>query len=213
MGKELKQRIISSIIIIPLSLFFIIKGSVFFTLFLIILFSIASFEWLKMAKKKELKFFGIFFLLLSFYSVYLIRDRGLYEFLMILIICITTDIGGYVFGKTFKGPKLVNISPNKTYSGVIGGFLMSIIVAYLINLNFNNYFEESQNFHDDLYLILAVFLVSSVSQIGDLIISFFKRASNLKDTGNLFPGHGGLLDRIDGMIFVFPFVYIISKIL
>ena len=133
---------------------------------------------------------------------------------MILTICITTDIGGYVFGKTFKGPKLVNISPNKTYSGVVGGFLMSIIVAYLIDSNLNNYFDvdESQNFLDDLYFIFTVFLISSISQIGDLIISFFKRASNLKDTGNLFPGHGGLLDRIDGMIFVFPFVYIISKI-
>ena len=213
MEKELQKRIISSIIIIPLSFFFIIKGSAFFILFLIVLFSIASFEWLKMAKKKELKFFGIFFLLLSFYSVYLIRDRSLFEFLMILIICITTDIGGYVFGKTFKGPKLVNISPNKTYSGVVGGFLTSIIAAYLLDSNFNSYFQESQNFLDDLYFILAVFLVSSVSQIGDLIISFFKRASNIKDTGNIFPGHGGLLDRIDGMIFVFPFVFIIAKIL
>ena len=70
---------------------------------------------------------------------------------MILTICITTDIGGYVFGKTFKGPKLVNISPNKTYSGVVGGFLTSIIAAYLFDSNFNSYFQESQNFLDDLY--------------------------------------------------------------
>ena len=212
MEKELQKRILSSIIIIPLSLFFIIKGSAFFILFLVILFLIASFEWLKMVKKKNLKFFGIFFLLLSFYSVYLIRNIGLFEFLMILIICITTDIGGYIFGKIFKGPKLISISPNKTYSGVIGGFLMPVITAYIIVSNFKSYFQESQNFHDDLYFIITVFLVSSVSQIGDLIISFFKRASNIKDTGNLFPGHGGLLDRIDGMIFVFPFALIISKI-
>ena len=212
MEKELQKRIVSSIIIIPLSLFFILKGSTFFILFLTILFLIASFEWLKMTKKKDLKFFGIFFLLLSFYSVYLIRDSGLFEFLLILTICITTDIGGYVFGKIFKGPKLIKISPNKTYSGVVGGFLMSIIVAYLIDANFNSYFQESQNFFYDLYFIFIVLLVSSVSQLGDLIISFFKRASNIKNTGNLFPGHGGLLDRIDGMIFVFPFVLIISKI-
>ena len=213
MEKELQKRILSSIVIIPLSLFFIIKGSVYFILFLIFLFSIASFEWFKMVKKKDLRIFGIFFLILSFFSVYLFRDLGLFEFLMILIICITTDIGGYIFGKIFKGPKLINISPNKTYSGVFGGFLLSIIVAYLINANFNTYFLESQNFIEDKYFIFVVFLVSSVSQIGDLIISFFKRASNIKDTGNLFPGHGGLLDRIDGMIFVFPFVFIISKIL
>jgi len=209
---ELQKRILSSIIILPLSLFFIIKGSVFFILFLIILFSIASFEWLKMVKKNNLKIFGIFFLLLSFYSVYLYRDRGLYEFLMVLTICITTDIGGYIFGKLFKGPKLIYISPNKTYSGVVGGFLMSIVVAYLIYSNFNSFFEESQNFYYDLIFIFAVLIVSGVSQIGDLIVSYFKRVSKIKDTGNLFPGHGGLLDRIDGMIFVFPFVFIISRL-
>ena len=209
---ELQKRILSSIIILPLSLFFIIKGSVFFILFLIILFSIASFEWLKMVKKNNLKIFGIFFLLLSFYSVYLYRDRGLYEFLMVLTICISTDIGGYIFGKLFKGPKLIYISPNKTYSGVVGGFLMSIVVAYLIYSNFNSFFEESQNFYYDLIFIFAVLIVSGVSQIGDLIVSYFKRVSKIKDTGNLFPGHGGLLDRIDGMIFVFPFVFIISRL-
>ena len=213
MEKELQKRILSSIIIIPLSFFFIIKGSAFFILFITILFLIACSEWSKMTKRYDFKIFGIFFLLLSFYSVYLIRERGLFEFLMIFIICITTDIGGYIFGKIFKGPKLIKISPNKTYSGVVGGFLMSIIIAYLIDSNFRSYFTQNQNFLNNSYFIFAVFLVSSVSQIGDLIISFFKRLSNIKNTGNLFPGHGGLLDRIDGMIFVFPFVFIISKIL
>ena len=89
---------------------------------------------------------------------------------------------------------------------------MSIIVAYLFHAKYDNYFIENQNFTSDLHFILEVFLISSVSQIGDLIISYFKRASNIKDTGNLFPGHGGLLDRIDGMIFVFPFIHLISKI-
>ena len=213
MDKELQKRILSSIIIIPFSLFFIIKGSTFFILFITILFLITCLEWSRMSKKSELKIFGIIFLLLSFYSVYLIRDRGLFEFLMIIIICISTDIGGYVFGKTLKGPKLINISPNKTYSGVLGGLLMSIVVAYLIYINYKNNFLVNRNFLNDLNFVFAVFLVSSVSQIGDLIISYFKRLSNKKDTGNLLPGHGGLLDRIDGMIFVFPFVFIISKIL
>ena len=213
MGKELQKRILSSIIIIPLSFFFIIKGSTFFILFITILFFIACLEWVKMTKRYDFKIFGIFFLLLSFYSVYLIREKSLFQFLMIFIICITTDIGGYIFGKIFKGPKLIKISPNKTYSGVVGGFLMSIAMAYLINTNFRVYFLENQNFLNDLYFVFAVFLVSCVSQIGDLIISFFKRSSNIKDTGNLFPGHGGLLDRIDGMIFVFPFAFTISKIL
>ena len=212
MKKELQKRILSSIIIIPLSLFFIIKGSLFFILFITILFLIACLEWFKMTKRYDFKIFGIIFLLFSFYSVYLVRDRGLIEFLLILLICISTDIGGYIFGKTFKGPKLINISPNKTYSGVVGGFLMSIIAAYYFHAKYDDYFIVNQNFTSDLRFILEVFLISSVSQIGDLIISYFKRTSNIKDTGNLFPDHGGLLDRIDGMIFVFPFIHLISKI-
>ncbi len=213
MEKELQKRILSSIIIIPFSLFFIIKGSTFFILLISILFLIACLEWFKMTKRYDLKIFGLIFLLMSFYSVYLVRDRELFEFLMIFIICITTDIGGYIFGKIFKGPKLTKISPNKTYSGVVGGLLMSVIVAYLFNAKYDIYFLENQNFHKDLFFIISVLLISSVSQIGDLIISYFKRASNIKNTGNLFPGHGGLLDRIDGMIFVFPFIYLISKTL
>ena len=213
MEKELQKRILSSIIIIPLSLFFIFKGSAFFILFITILFLIACFEWLKMTKRYDFKIFGIIFLLLSFFSVYLIRDIGLFEFLMIFIICIATDIGGYIFGKILKGPKLIKISPNKTYTGVVGGLLMSVGVAFLFNAKYDNYFLENQNFLSNIYFIITVFLISSVSQVGDLIISYFKRESNIKDTGNLFPGHGGLLDRIDGMIFVFPFVYLISIIL
>ena len=213
MEKELQKRILSSIIIIPLSLFFIVKGSAFFILFITILFLIACLEWLKMTKRYDYKIFGIIFLLLSFFSVYLIRDIGLFEFLMIFIICIATDIGGYIFGKILKGPKLIKISPNKTYTGVVGGLLMSVGVAFLFNAKYDNYFLENQNFLSNLFFIITVFLISSVSQVGDLIISYFKRESNIKDTGNLFPGHGGLLDRIDGMIFVFPFVYLISIIL
>ena len=133
MEKELQKRILSSIIIIPFSLFFIIKGSMFFILLISVLFLIACLEWFKMTKRYDLKIFGLIFLLMSFYSVYLVRDKGLFEFLMIFIICVTTDIGGYIFGKIFKGPKLTKISPNKTYSGVVGGLFMSIIIAYLFN--------------------------------------------------------------------------------
>ena len=90
---------------------------------------------------------------------------------------------------------------------------MSIVVAYLFNVKYDYYFLENHNFLSTLFFIISVFLISSVSQVGDLIISYFKRASNIKDTSNLLPGHGGLLDRIDGMIFTFPFVYLILKIL
>ena len=213
MKKELQKRILSSIILLPLSFFFIIKGSSFFNFFLTILFVIACLEWFKMTKKIEYKLFGSFFLLFSFYTVYLFRNRDLLDFFLILVICITTDIGGYIFGKIFKGPRLTKISPNKTYAGMIGGFFLSIITSYLFAIEYDYTFLQNQNLSKDFYFIFLVFLISSVSQIGDLIISYFKRLSKIKNTGNIFPGHGGLLDRIDGMIFAFPFIFIISKIL
>ena len=213
MEKELQKRILSSIILLPLSFFFIIKGSAFFILFLTILYVIACLEWFKMTKSNEYKIFGTLFLLFSFYTVYFFRDRDLLDFLLILIICITTDIGGYIFGKIFKGPKLIKISPNKTYAGMIGSFLLSIITSYLFAIKYDYTFLQNQNLFEDFYFIFLVFIISSVSQIGDLTISYFKRLSKIKNTGNIFPGHGGLLDRIDGMIFAFPFIFIISKIL
>ena len=213
MEKELQKRILSSIILLPLSFFFIIKGSAFFILFLTILFVIASLEWFRMTKTIEYKIFGTLFLLFSFYTVYFFRDRDLLDFLLILIICVTTDIGGYIFGKIFKGPKLIKISPNKTYAGMIGSFLLSIITSYLFAIKYDYTFLQNQNLFEDFYFIFLVFIISSVSQIGDLTISYFKRLSKIKNTGNIFPGHGGLLDRIDGMIFAFPFIFVVSKIL
>ena len=123
-----------------------------------------------------------------------------------MTICIFTDIGGYVFGKIFKGPKLTRVSPKKTYSGVFGSFLLSLIAGLI----FNNYFFIDQKiFNEDLLLIIIILFISMISQVGDLIISYFKRKAKLKDTGKIIPGHGGLLDRIDGMIFVFPICYLI----
>ena len=124
------------------------------------------------------------------------------------MICIATDIGGYTFGKTFKGPKLSRISPNKTYAGVIGGYILSIVFSYFFIINENSILFEIYTLN---YLILTL-LISTVSQIGDLIISYFKRISNVKDTGKIIPGHGGILDRIDGMIFVFPFFYLLTEL-
>ena len=206
---ELLKRIISSLIIIPIALFFIIKGSFLFTFFILICFLITSYEWHNMSNKKPYYLPGLLFLILSFYSVYVIRandDNNLEFFLYILIVCVSTDIGGYIFGKVFKGPKLTKISPKKTYSGVIGGYLMSIIIYYLfITLNYGN----EINSNDFIFILL----ISTISQLGDITISYFKRLSKIKDTGKILPGHGGLLDRIDGMIFAFPAAYIIFKII
>ena len=115
-------------------------------------------------------------------------------FLFILSICIFTDVGGYIFGNIFKGKKLTSISPNKTYSGMIGSFICSLIICVLFIIYFNF----------SIYLIIYTFLISLVSQSGDLFISYLKRKADIKDTGNFLPGHGGLLDRMDGMIFAIP---------
>ena len=130
--------------------------------------------------------------------------------LTITLICVSTDIGGYIFGKLFKGPKLIKLSPNKTYAGMIGGYFLAIIIITLIfdsNLIFLDISENTLNLKTFTFIIL----VSSVSQFGDIVISYFKRLSKIKDTGKIIPGHGGLLDRVDGMIFAFPFSYVILK--
>ena len=208
-NSELFKRIISSLIIIPIALFFIIKGSFLFIFFILICFLITSYEWHKMSNKKLYYLPGFLFLMLSFYSVYLIRANdsdSLKFFLYILIVCVSTDIGGYIFGKILKGPKLNKISPKKTYSGVIGGYLMSIIVYYLF---INLYYGDEINSNDFIFILL----ISTISQLGDITISYFKILSKIKDTGKILPGHGGLLDRIDGMIFAFPAAYIIFKMI
>ena len=213
MNKELQKRILSSIIIIPLSLFFIIKGSIYFILFLVTLFLISSSEWLNMSKKLELKILGLFFLMFSFYSTFYFREISLEFFLLIIISCVSTDLGGYIFGKLFKGPKLIKISPNKTYSGMLGGFLFAIITSYLFLTNYTLSEVVINTYLGDIQFIILILIISTISQIGDLIISFFKRSSKIKDTGKIFPGHGGMLDRIDGMIFVFPVLYLFRIIL
>ena len=210
MRKEFEKRILSSIFIIPIALFFVLQGSVFFLFFLGILFLVTSYEWIKMIKKNQfIKIIGIMFLFFSFYSAYQLRNYleltvGLNAFLFIILICIFTDIGGYVFGKIFKGPKLTKISPNKTYAGMIGGYFLSIM-SFII---YSYYINEPVTL---LFLIIVIF-ISSISQIGDIVISYFKRLSNLKNTGMIIPGHGGILDRIDGMLFAIPAFYLIHLI-
>ena len=208
-NKELQKRILSSIILVPVSFFFIIQGSITFIFFLSLIFLITSLEWFKMTKNKDLiRIFGLFFLFFSFFStVYLRQYIGLNFFLFLIIVCIFTDIGGYIFGKIFKGPRLTKISPKKTYSGVIGSFLM----ALLFGLIYIKYLGKKSRIlleTDPIFIVLLILFISLVSQIGDLIISYFKRKAKLKDTGKILPGHGGFLDRIDGIIFVMPITYL-----
>ena len=221
MEKELQKRILSSIVLIPIAIFFIVKGSVFFIFFLSISFFVTSYEWLKMSKNFSKKIFGIIFLFFSFYLAYLLRtEQGYKIFLLVILISILTDIGGFIFGKIFKGPKLTKISPKKTYSGVIGSFILSIVgslifIEYFIGLKSYIYMShlsfEPYGINLNLFILFFILISSLVSQLGDLMISYFKRIAKIKDTGKILPGHGGLLDRIDGIIFTVPFIYLILE--
>ena len=211
MKNEFQKRIISTFVLIPIGLFFIIKGSFFFIFFLSICFCVSSYEWYMMSKKKKYNFTGHFFLILSFYSAYLLRnfdndEKGIL-FFFVIVICISTDIGGYVVGKILKGPKLTKISPNKTYAGMIGGYLLSIISIEFFTKYLKMFFNKEIFSSNETFIFII--LISSISQLGDILISYFKRLSKIKNTGKIIPGHGGLLDRIDGMIFAFPFSYLI----
>ena len=203
---ETVKRVLSSIVLLPFIIFVIIKGSFIFNFLIILFFLISSYEWIKMNKKYFYKFFGLLVLIISFYTTYKLRnefDIGYIYLLLVTLICVLTDVGGYVFGKLFQGPKLTKISPNKTYSGVLGSFLIPLIFIYIF-LNFSN--QEFFKFTKEFFLFILI--ISFISQLGDLLVSYFKRKSNIKDTGNIIPGHGGVLDRIDGMIFAFPISYL-----
>lgn len=200
------KRFISGFILFPIFIYLIIEGGLKLNLLLLVALSISIYEWINFKINKLIKILGLIFLIISFYLVFLFRysenELTIFNFLLVSIICIASDIGGLLFGQIFKGPKLSKISPNKTYSGVLGAFILSFLMTYILFkiYNFSSFYSQ---------YLFKIFLISLISQFGDLAISFFKRISKLKDTGKLIPGHGGLLDRIDGMIFAFPFAYFI----
>ena len=212
MKKELIKRFITSIVLIVL-LSSMLKSSVVLisSLLLIFVFSWIEFSFLfeKIFKKKKNFFyfkyifkFVIFIYLLFFINIivdeFLLNQPNISQnILFVITVCIFSDIGGFVFGKIFKGKKLTKISPNKTFAGMYGSFILTIIftIIYCHYLNIDNL---------KIYIINCL-LISLVCQLGDLFVSYLKRKSNVKDTGNILPGHGGILDRIDGILFALPF--------
>ena len=202
---NLFQRIISSIILIPLVIFCINSGSFFIITLIFFCFTASCYEWYLMSRDNSYQIYGWIFLVFSFITFYEL-SREIQHLYVVIFICIITDIGGYVFGKILKGPKLIKISPNKTYAGMFGSYLLTLFLTPL-------FFEFVMFNNISLTKILIIsFIISSISQIGDIVISFFKRKSKIKNTGKLIPGHGGILDRIDGMIFAVPFFYILDVI-
>ena len=205
-SKELTNRLLTSIILFPLAIFFIIadKNIFIFFLFLITIFVLR--EWFSINKKKNSPIYiaGLIFIFLSTISAYFLRGddkESIIFFVWILTICFMSDIGGYVIGKNFGKKKLTKISPKKTYEGALGSLFFSLFPIFFI------YFFKLNTYTISLSLktILLSLILSLVCQLGDIFISYVKRLNKVKNTGNLLPGHGGILDRIDGLLFVITF--------
>ena len=201
---NLQKRILTSLIILPISIFIIVKGGYFLLFFLFIVFLAGNYELFSVFKKKITAIFLDLILILSLFTIYYLREENDYSFMILLwiiILCVCSDIGGYIFGKTFRWKKLTKISPNKTLSGVLGSFTLSLFSLLIAEQLLTNYFLFTYSFLQLKYFFLVVIL-SLVAQIGDLMISFFKRLEDIKDTGKILPGHGGIFDRIDSLMFV-----------
>ena len=204
--KELKYRTITSAILLPIVIYIVLINSIFFPILLLIVLLISIYEWFVINKKKVSIIFvlGFLFILLSISLAYYLRGdsrENLLIFLWIVFVCIFSDVGGYVFGNFFGRKKITKISPNKTYAGMYGSFLFSIFP--IIILYFFSYKLFGVNLDLNWKYILLSLLFSFTCQAGDIIVSYFKRQNKLKNTGKILPGHGGILDRIDGLIFVF----------
>ena len=219
MINNLSQRIITSailLLIISISLFY---DKYVWLFFLIIISLILFIEFnnltRKIWKKKKntivsINLISLLFLVIIIFISYDFYNKPPVGLVFIFLICIFSDTGGYVIGNLIGGKKLTKLSPNKTISGSIGSFifsLFSIIVLWL----YYNFIDVLVVTDDFLKLIPVCLFLSLICQLGDLFISYFKRKAKANDTGSILPGHGGLLDRLDGVIFVIPAAYIMDK--
>jgi len=217
MRSELFKRFMSSLFLMSIIfLSALINDYIFLSLlFIVVIFSWV--EWIKIIEKIRFKkiysiihiIFFLIYLLMAFIICFNVFVIDKYFFLSILMICVFSDVGGYIFGKTFGGKKLTKISPNKTISGSIGSFILSYIGFFLIYLYFSDLLFVRLQIE---VLVFIPFFISLICQSGDLFISYYKRKAKIKNTGNLIPGHGGLLDRIDGSIFALPIGFIIISL-
>jgi phosphatidate cytidylyltransferase len=194
-----KKRFVISLLAFPL-IYILLYQKILFNLLIVIIFLFCLYEWIKIFKKKNIIFFLglliLFFFLISLIRIYNFEDYNI-KFLWLILLTWLTDIGGYIFGKLFGGPKLIKISPNKTWAGAVGSIILSQF-AFLI------FFLDS-NYKFNFYILFSQLFLSIIGQIGDILMSYIKRKNNKKDTSNFIPGHGGFLDRVDGLIWIIIF--------
>ena len=200
-----KKRFLTSLLLLLL-FFLIFKSYIILNYCLIVLGVLSILEFLNLSRKIFKNKLGLIllniffisyvfifcFIFLMFFNNTLLK----YTLSIILFGCIASDIGGFIFGKIFKGPKLTKISPNKTYSGAIGSIVLTLITVSILFYYFLKIFN--------LDTIILALVVSIFCQLGDLLFSLLKRKAKIKDTGNILPGHGGVLDRLDGIYLGIP---------
>ena len=217
MKSELLKRSVSSLFLMSLIFITALINDYIFLSMLFIVVILSWIEWIKIIEKINFKkiyrmihiILFLTYLLMAFIICFNVFVIDKYFFLTILMICVFSDVGGYVFGKTFGGKKLTKISPNKTISGSIGSFVLSYIGFFVIYIYFSDLLFVRLQIEA---LVFIPFFISLICQLGDLFISYYKRRAKIKNTGNLIPGHGGLLDRIDGSIFALPIGFIIISL-
>jgi len=194
-----KKRFVTSLLAFPL-IYILLYQKVLFNSLIVIIFLFCLYEWIKIFKKKNITFFLgliiLFLFIVSLIKIYNLENYNL-KFLWLILIAWLTDIGGYFFGKLFGGPKLIKISPNKTWAGAFGSIILSQFAFLIFFLDVNHQFN--------IFIIFSQLFLSVIGQIGDILMSFIKRKNNKKDTSNFIPGHGGFLDRVDGLIWIIIF--------
>ncbi len=191
-----KKRLIISSLAFPL-IYILLYQKYLFNILIIIIFLFCIYEWVNLFNKKNLFYISgliiLLIFLISLLRIYNLEEYNL-KFLWLILITWLTDIGGYIFGKLIGGPKLIKISPNKTWSGLFGSIILSQS-AFLI-------FFLDPNYKFSISILFSQFILSIVGQAGDIMMSYVKRKNNKKDTSNFIPGHGGFLDRVDGLIWI-----------
>jgi len=194
-----KKRFIISLLAFPI-IYILLYQKIFSNLLIIIVCVFCVYEWNNIFKKKNYTYLlGLLILLFFFLSllkIYNLEDYNL-KFLWLILVAWLTDIGGYIFGKLFGGPKLIKISPNKTWSGAFGSLILSQLACLILFLD--------SNYKLNINIFFFQFLLSIAGQTGDILMSYIKRINDKKDTSNFIPGHGGFLDRVDGLIWIFIF--------
>ena len=194
-----KKRLSVSLLAFPI-IYVLLYQKTLSNLLILIVFLFCIFEWVKIFKKKNAIFFlgliVLFAFLLSLLRIYNFEEFNL-TFLWLIILTWLSDIGGYIFGKLFCGPKLTQISPNKTWAGAIGSIILSQFAFLIFFLN--------SNYKFNITIIFMQLFLSIIGQFGDILMSYVKRKNNKKDTSNFIPGHGGFLDRVDGLIWIIIF--------